>query len=110
MFYSKVPNLVGGNREWLDLPDWLNCGYPVYSVLPRPSLSTVCRERTTPVAILETTEIVPIVRVLNALPQQRRALARDPTAVLFTWAWRHCHGADPRLAALPGHQRAQARL
>jgi hypothetical protein len=22
----------------------------------------------------------------------------------------HCHGADPRLAALPGHQRAQQRL
>ena len=46
----------------------------------------------------------------NALPQQRRALARDPTAVLFARAWRHCHGADPRLAALPGHQRAQQRL
>src|SRR5882757_9763833 len=45
------------------------------------------------------------VRVLNALPQQRRALARDPTAVLFARAWRHCHGTDPRLAALPGHQR-----
>ena len=50
------------------------------------------------------------VRVLNALPQQRCALARDPTAVLFARAWRHCHGADPRLAALPGHQRAQQRL
>jgi len=50
------------------------------------------------------------VRVLNALPQQRRALARDPTAVLFARAWRHCHGTDPRLAALPGHQRAQQRL
>src|SRR6202040_3276127 len=50
------------------------------------------------------------VRVLNALPQQRRALARDPTAVLFTWAWRHCHGADPRFASLPGDQGAQQRL
>ena len=50
------------------------------------------------------------VRVLNALPQQRRALARGPTAVLFDRAWRHCHCADPRLAALPGHQRAQQRL
>ena len=48
--------------------------------------------------------------VTNALPKQRRALARGPTAVLFDRAWRHCHGADPRLAALPGHQRAQQRL
>jgi len=48
--------------------------------------------------------------VLNALPQQRCALARDPAAVLFARAWRHCHGADPRLAALPSHQRAQQRL
>src|SRR5215831_2181096 len=38
------------------------------------------------------------------------ALARDPTAVLFPRAWWHCHSADPRLAALPGHQRAQQRL
>src|SRR6202040_4199134 len=50
------------------------------------------------------------VRVLNALPQQRRALARDPTAVLFARVWRHGHGTAPRLAALPGHQRAQQRL
>jgi hypothetical protein len=48
--------------------------------------------------------------VPNALPQQRGALAGDPTAILFTRAWRHCHGADPRLASLPGHQRAQQRL
>src|SRR5262245_6572946 len=33
-----------------------------------------------------------------------------PTAVLFARAWWCCHGADPRLAALPGHQRAQQRL
>src|SRR5438270_14042572 len=44
------------------------------------------------------------------LPQQCGALARDPTAVLFARAWRYCHGADPRLASLPGHQRAQQRL
>src|SRR5271156_2035192 len=50
------------------------------------------------------------VRVLNALPQQRCALARDRAAVLFARAWRHCHGADPRLASLPSHQRAQQRL
>src|SRR6266404_8552287 len=50
------------------------------------------------------------VRVPNAFPQQRRALARNSTAVLFTRAWRHCHGADPRLASLPGHQRAKKRL
>src|SRR6202030_4294106 len=50
------------------------------------------------------------VRVPNAFPQQRRALARNSTAVLFARAWRHCHGADPRLASMPGHQRAQERL
>jgi hypothetical protein len=39
------------------------------------------------------------------------ARSRDTRrAVLLTPAWRHCHGADPRLAALPGHQRAQQRL
>ena len=41
---------------------------------------------------------------------RRSALARDPAGVLFARAWRHRHGADPRLAALPGHQRAQQRL
>ena len=41
---------------------------------------------------------------------QRRALARDPAAVLLIRGWRHCHGADPRLASVPGHQRAQQRL
>src|SRR5215471_20008169 len=50
------------------------------------------------------------VRVPNALLEQLRALARHPTAVLFARAWWYCHGADPRLAALPGHQRAQQRL
>src|ERR1700755_3452137 len=50
------------------------------------------------------------VRVPNALPQQRRALARDPAAVLLIRGWWHCHGADPRLASMPGHQRAQQRL
>jgi hypothetical protein len=50
------------------------------------------------------------VRVPNALPQQRGALARDPAAVLLIRGWRHCHRADPRLAPLPGHQRAQQRL
>src|ERR1700719_4572719 len=50
------------------------------------------------------------VRVLNALPQQRRALARDPTGGLFARSWRHCHGTDPRLAARPGHQREELRL
>src|SRR5207248_2916262 len=34
----------------------------------------------------------------------------DPAVVLLTRGWRHCHGADPRLASLPGHQRAQQRL
>jgi hypothetical protein len=48
--------------------------------------------------------------VPNALPQQRRALARDPAPVLLIRGWRHCHGADPRLAPVPGHQRAQQRL
>jgi hypothetical protein len=47
-------------------------------------------------------------RVPNALLQQRRALARHPTAVLFAQAWWHCHGADQGLAALPGHQRCAA--
>src|SRR5271170_3073025 len=37
-------------------------------------------------------------------------IARDATAVLLARAWWHCHGADPRLAALPGHQRAQQYL
>jgi hypothetical protein len=41
---------------------------------------------------------------------RNNAPARDPTAVLFTRAWRHCHGADPRLASLAGHQCAQQRL
>jgi hypothetical protein len=50
------------------------------------------------------------VRVPNALLQQLRALARDPTTVFFARAWWYCHGADPRLAALPGHQCAQQRL
>jgi hypothetical protein len=48
--------------------------------------------------------------VPNALLQQLRALTRDPTAVLFARAWWHGHSADPRFAALPGHQRAQQRL
>jgi hypothetical protein len=50
------------------------------------------------------------VRVPNALLQQLRALARDPTAVFLTRAWWYGHRADPRLAALPGHQCAQQRL
>src|SRR6202023_3235882 len=41
--------------------------------------------------------------------RSRSSVAR-PTAVLFARAWRHGHGADPRLPALPGHQRAQQRL
>jgi hypothetical protein len=40
-------------------------------------------------------------------PRRPPPLARDPTAFLFARAWRHCHGADPRLTSLPGHQRAQ---
>ncbi len=50
------------------------------------------------------------VRVPNALPQQRRALARDPATVLLIRGWRHCHNADPRLVSVLGHQRAQQRL
>ena len=45
--------------------------------------------------------------------RSRSSVARSretSTAVLFARAWRHCHGTDPRLAALPGHQCAQQRL
>jgi hypothetical protein len=48
--------------------------------------------------------------VLNALPQQRPALARDPPAILLLDARRMDHRANTRLAASEGEERAQQRL
>ena len=48
--------------------------------------------------------------VLNALVEQRLALAAEPSTVLLFDAGRPGHGADPGFAALIGHQRAKQRL
>src|SRR5207248_11691283 len=51
---------AGGNDERLDLPYRLGCRHSVHTVVLRPSLNVVCRERTTPVAVSERTEIVAV--------------------------------------------------
>jgi hypothetical protein len=48
--------------------------------------------------------------VPNAVLEQRAALARQAPAILFLRARRANHGANPSLAARPGHQRPQQRV
>jgi MFS family permease len=58
---------MGGNYEWLDLPDRFDCGHTFHSVVFGPPLNTACGERKFPVAISEHTEVVPVATATSFL-------------------------------------------
>jgi len=51
---------MGANREWLDLLDRLNCGHPLYSLVPRPQPAAEPKQIRRTAAIGRDTRQIPV--------------------------------------------------
>src|SRR4051794_11771440 len=110
-----LPDLAHQQLEPLDLAADLGLeprrqGVPVPRLEALQAGPAVLAQRVVARDPLAHEQALDAVGVLDPLPQQRPALARDPPAVLLLDARRMDHRANPWFAAPEGQERAQQRL